>query len=216
MSFRHFRFKSIHTLNIKIMIHEIKQDGLGICGFTSIIQLLIDNKVMTQSEFEKNYGNTTAYAEERLDIQIAHDSAISSSSKVATALNQSLKFTGEFGPKFDISIEKLLQTKEWDWMKSPGFALTAESIADYLTRKYGLKVSFKLQDFDSDISLLKDKPHDPGIYGIKRLEAKHIQHWVYVDNAGNLMTWGLQNQSAYVKMISSGFDCVSTRILVNQ
>jgi len=197
------------------MIHRIKQDGLGICGFAAMVQLLIDNRVFLLSVFNNQYGSATAFAEEWLETQINHDNRINNSSKVATALNRSLKFTGQFGPEFDISIEELLKTKEWDWKKSPGFALTAESIADYLQRKYGLNISFKLQNADSDISILENKPRDPGIYGIKKIGAKHIQHWVYVDNKGNLMTWGSKNKEAYDLLIAEGFTLVSTLILIS-
>lgn len=203
---------------------QISQDGKGICGFTHMIQLLIDNNKMTLEDFERLYGSSTNFAEHWLRTQIEHDKLIGSD-KVATALKQSLNFTGDFGEKYnDITLDQLLAVTHWDWAKRPGFALIPEAICDYVERKYRLKMMIQLFNrYPTIDDLWKNQTNHlgEGIYGIMKAngagpQKDQIQHYVYIDKKGELMTWTETGDAAKRKIKANGFEQVVVRLFPKQ
>ena len=203
---------------------QISQDGKGICGFTHMIQLLIDNNKMTLEDFERLYGSSTNFAEHGLRTQIEHDKLIGSD-KVATALKQSLSFTGDFGDKYsDITLDQLLAVTHWDWAKRPGFALIPEAICDYVERKYRLKMMIQLFNrYPTIDDLWKNQTNHlgEGIYGIMKAngagpQKDQIQHYVYIDKKGELMTWTETGDAAKRKIKANGFEQVVVRLFPKQ
>lgn len=114
-------------------LHEIRQEGRGICGFVSMIQLLLDTRELTYAEFERKYKNKASrFAQEWIDTQIAHDRLEGNKDALIkdTALKQCLSFTHEFGEEYNYTVKDLEEGK-WE-----GLALIPEAICDYILRKY--------------------------------------------------------------------------------
>ena len=198
---------------------EISQDGKGICGFTHMLQMLIDEGRLTLNDFNNTYTNSTAFADEWLQTQIAHDSHLEE--PAATALNQSLLFTGDFGEPFNqVSLQELLRVKSWDWKKRKGFALTPEAICDYVARKYGLDMMIQPYhpNKSNDALWTSKKNHlGQGIYGIKPdvgagPNQDQIKHYVYIDRAGELMTWQATGTAAMKKLKDRHYSEVVVRL----
>ena len=197
--------------------YQISQDGKGICGFTHMVQMLIDNGKITLDGFNQTFKTSTAFADEWFRVQIAHDRKLDQeqNEKVsATALNQSLKFTEGFGDKYsDITLQELLDATSWDWAKRPGFALTPEAVCDYVLRQYGMKMMIVPYHSSKSIDQLwtsKTNNLGPGMYGIKKTpgagpNGDEIQHYVYIDKEGELMTWQLKGQDAMDALKDEGF-----------
>lgn len=197
-------------------IYEISQDGKGICGFTSMAQMLIDTGKLTLDEFKGKYATSTGLADAWLQNQIQHDQSLKEAKQLdvaATSLKQSLLFTGDFGVKYEMPLDDLLSTKTWDWNTKPGFALIPESICDYVLRGFGLKMGITPYEPAKTLAdLWKDTDTNlgNGIYGIKRKEGAgpnkdQIQHYVYIDKTGNLMTWTKQSKDAFNALAAKNF-----------
>ena len=189
---------------------QISQDNKGICGFTHLIQMLIDERKLTLQQFNSTYTTSTAFADEWLQTQISHDSRLDQ--PASTALNRSLMFTAEFGKPFnEISLQELLQVKSWDWEARPGFGLIPEAICDYALRKYGLTMMIQAYNPNKTLDQLwtsKSNNLGHGIYGVKRKvgagrDGKQITHYVYIDRAGELMTWQSTGDTAKNKLKNS-------------
>lgn len=198
---------------------QISQDEKGICGFTSMIQMLIDNHKLTLSDFIRIYGTSTAFADEWLRIQIDHD-RLELNANVATALKQSLLFTGDFGAKYQISLDQLLKENHWDWSEKPGFALIPEAICDYVLRKFRMEMMIEIYSPYKTMDQLWSSTSNnlgAGIYGIMTDNGAgpnkdQIQHYIYIDNNGVLMTWQKTGQTAKQALIDNGFTKVVTRL----
>lgn len=186
---------------------NISDQGKGICGFVSIIRFLIDNGAMTQQQFQSQYqGNALNYAMEWVETQIAHDASLKKGAKVATALNQSIKFTNDFvGDYQNYTVENLKDPNKWE-----GLALTPEAICDYLLRKYNIKTNITILSSVSLSSLWQIGTHSAGagIYGItlKNEEGQVINpgqlaHYIYMDNDGHLYQWTFKNHQAVENLI---------------
>lgn len=206
------------TINRK---SDISQDEKGICGFTHMIQMLIDHDKLTLNNFNNEYGTSTSFANEWLKIQIEHDNGLMTSEKVATALNQSLIFTGDFGgPYSNITLDELLNVKQWDWNQRAGFALTPEAICDYVGRRYSMQMM--IQPFDpyptiDELWSNETNNLGSGIYGIMKdqgagLNKDQIQHYVYIDKDGELMTWTKTGSAAKTAIKNNGFTKVAVRL----
>jgi hypothetical protein len=197
--------------------YQISQDGKGICGFTHMVQMLIDNGKLTLDGFNQTFKTSTAFADEWFRVQIAHDRALAQEKNMnvsATALNQSLKFTGGFGDKYsDITLQELLDATSWNWAKRPGFALTPEAVCDYVLRQYGMNMMIQPYHPNKSINQLwtsKTNNLGPGMYGIKKTpgagpNGDEIQHYVYIDKEGELMTWQKNGQDAMDALKQAGF-----------
>ncbi|BFM48715.1 hypothetical protein [Marinomonas sp. THO17] len=199
---------------------QISQDGKGICGFTHMIQLLIDNNKMTLEDFERLYGSSTNFAEHWLRMQIDQD-RLAGSDQVLTALQNSLHFTGDVGcQNSKMTLYQLLAVIHWDWTKHYGFALTPEAICDYLDHKYRLKMVLQIFNrYPTIDELWQSKTHHlgEGIYGIMKAEGAgpqkdQIQHYVYIDKQGELMTWTETGNAAKRKIKAHGFEQVVVRL----
>ncbi len=197
--------------------YQISQDDKGICGFTHMVQMLIDNGKITLDGFNQTFKTSTAFADEWFRVQIAHDRELAQEKNEnisATALNQSLKFTGGFGDEFnDITLQELLNATSWDWARRPGFALTPEAVCDYVLRQYGMKMMIQPYHPNKSIDQLwtsKTNNLGSGMYGIKKTpgagpNGDEIQHYVYIDKEGELMTWQLKGQDAMDALKQAGF-----------
>ncbi|HAA16353.1 MAG TPA: hypothetical protein DCE41_33480 [Cytophagales bacterium] len=185
----------------------VQDDGKGICGFVGMAQLLIDYGKMSLPTFNKEYGTAIAFAAEWLSIQLDHDKKLARETGkkvVATALNQSLKLTGEWVKAEDLTVEKLIEYTKNQFDGIVGFALTPEAICDYLDRRYGLKMMIEMYDPYRDFAAIwqDTKNHlGPGMYGIGSADPKSskdfwLRHWVYIDQKGELMTWGDEGKKA--------------------
>lgn len=198
---------------------EISQDHKGICGFTHMIQMLIDHGKLSLKEFNQKYKTATAYADEWLTTQVKHDTQVKK--EVATALSQSLSFTGDFGQPYDeISLEELLKIQSWDWTTRAGFALTPEAICDYVLRKYSLTMMIQPYHPNKTLDQLwssKTNNLGTGMYGIKKVQGAgpnkdQFTHYVYIDKSGELMTWGKTGQDAKEALIRKQYTQAVVRL----
>lgn len=205
-------------------LHEVSDEDKGICGFVSMVQLLLDHRRITFEDFEKDYGSSTiSFTKEWINIQVEHDSSVvdpSDGKKVATALRRSLLFTQDFKGFKDYKTENYLQDENWK-----GLALTPEAICDYLLRRYSLNMNIqydfgqpKLDNFLKEDKEFRKDFH--GIYGIKKcdksedynVEHGQLSHYIYIDTEGNLMTWGYQNEDAKSKLSLKKYSSIVVRL----
>lgn len=198
-------------------IYEITQNKKGICGFVSMAQLIIDYDKMTLQQYEQKHGTDgIKYTQEWMDIQINHDERLKTEGTLdftATSLNQCLAFTEDFGDKYKYTVTDL-QNGKWE-----GLGLIPEAICDYLDRRYGLKMGIEIYDNKSVNDLWQSTTNNlgNGIYGLRKSAAMNtvkdsqLSHYVHIDKAGNLMTWGKQNEEAN-KAITGLYEQVIVRL----
>lgn len=179
----------------------------GLCGFVAIAQHCVDSGLLSLSDFVSKYGDVTdetaakAFSAEWVAI---NESGLSGD--FATAMSQTLSFTKEFGGDFSKYTLDTLKSGAYE-----GIALTPESIAHHLSvdldkTKIGKKFSkatFTLGTGPNNIiSTIDDlwksttDNQGQGIYGLFDSAQKKVEHYVYIDSMGNLMTWGRENEAA--------------------
>ena len=190
---------------------QIVQGGRGICGFACMSQVLVDFGKITLKDYQTKYGDGNAsatqvtaikFTQEWMDKQIAHDAKLKKEQKLdftATSLKQSLMFTEDFGADYKYTVSDL---EKGNWK---GLGLVPEAITQYLNTNWKLGWTITIykdnNNEGADIAKLWKSTSDNlgnGIYGIKRkkgtkgaLPSNQITHYVYIDKAGNLMTWGI-------------------------
>ena len=189
---------------------KISDGGRGICGFVSMVQLLIDNEKIQVPYNEQEIA--TKFAQEWVNTQIEHDKQVEPN--VITALKSSLILTKDFTNYENYNNEKIKDIKQAD-----GLALTPETICDYLLRRYGLTMEITIYD-NKKISELWKSPKDhlgSGIYGLKKLEKKstnknQLSHYVYIDKKDNIMTWGDTNNEVLKSLNDKSYDEVVVKL----
>ena len=170
------------TLKDKYQITQGDNNLKGICGFTTMSQLIIDYGKITLQDYEKKYGaNTIKFAKEWIDRQLAFEQNEKKKGEVSV-LDVSLAYTRAFKgyenfleknktPPSDQELIKILEDpKQWD-----GLALVPEAILQYLLKHYNIKLSIFAYDKSNGgrgksigelwTSTSKNLGH--GIYGLK-------------------------------------------------
>jgi hypothetical protein len=168
--------------------YELDQKNWGVCGFVSAIQAAWSNGKLDKTAEKDSYKILLPKIENFCNKN--------------QGLHEELKkFTEVFGEEFKYpSLEHVVEEmkKDTTMSKSIGIAMTGKAMS-----KLCKDLKLTNTDFHGTTSTTNELKfsYRNTIYGLGKREAKGnfrygLLHWVYVDNNGDLMTWGKKINSA--------------------